>query len=430
MTTLAWLLILSVSVAVAALLSAIITQLRLHKTIATLQSDNATLQTKLDAATQAAEEKARLLLSARDEFTNTFSTLSREALKHNSDEFLKLAQENLKQFHVHAQSDLTQKEKAIEGLLNPIKEALTKTEQQIHFIEKERKEAYGSINRHLESMAQTQQLLHGETKNLVNALRRPEVRGQWGELTLRRLAELSGMVEHCDFDVQSHRNTDEGAVRPDMIIRLPGRRAIVVDAKTPLDAYLNVMESQSDDATKAGLRKHAQNVRLRVRELAAKSYWAQFKESPEFVVLFIPGDQFLSAALDVDHTLLEDALAQKVILATPTSLIALLRAIAYGWQQEQATENAEKIREIGTELYKRLATMSAHFQRLGKQLNSTVGSYNDTLGSLERNVFPGARRFNELGISAAKPICEIDDIAQLARSPLSIDSDQGAPVSD
>lgn len=425
MNTSAWIAIVALCAIVAGLIGALLTHLRAQRRIAELNVENTTLSTKLDAAETAAREKAEILQTAREELANSFTALSREALRHNSDEFLKLAQENLKQFHVQAQGDLTQKEKAIENLLSPIKEALTKTEQQINVIEKERKEAYGAINRHLETMTQTQQMLHGETKNLVNALRRPEVRGQWGELTLRRLAELSGMIEHCDFDSQTHRQTDDGAIRPDMVIRLPGRRAIVVDAKTPLDAYLTVMESSDDETTKQGLKKHAQNVRARVKELSAKSYWTQFEDSPEFVVLFIPGDQFLSSALDVDRTLLEDALQQKVILATPTSLIALLRAVAYGWQQEQITANAEQIRAVGAELYKRLATMTGHFAKMGRQLNGAVESYNQTLGSLERSVLPGARRLTELGIGAPKPLMPSEEITLLARPPVAPD-----PVAD
>lgn len=427
MNVTAWIALLVVTTVIAAILGALIGHLRAQRRITDLHVENAALTARLAAAEASAAEKTQILQAAREELANAFTSLSREALRHNSDEFLKLAQENLKQFQVQAQGDLTQKEKAIENLLSPIKEALTKTEQQIHVIEKERKEAYGAINRHLETMAQTQQMLHGETKNLVNALRRPEVRGQWGELTLRRLAELSGMIEHCDFDTQAHRQTDDGAIRPDMVIRLPGRRAIVVDAKTPLDAYLTVMESTDDETAKQGLKKHAQNVRARVKELSAKSYWTQFDESPDFVVLFIPGDQFLSSALDVDRTLLEDALGQKVILATPTSLIALLRAVAYGWQQEKITENAEQIRSIGAELYKRLATMSSHFAKMGKQLRGAVDSYNQTLGSLERSVLPGARRLTELGITAPKPLTASEEITQLARFPNAAEPTQSEP---
>ncbi len=386
-----------------------------HK-ITRLREENAVLTTTLNIERDATEEKLATLDKAREELTGTFSLLASQALKHHSNEFLKLAQENLKQHHVKAEGELTQKEKAIEGLVNPVKEALAKTERQISLIEKERKEAYGSITRHLESMALTQQSLHGETRNLVQALRRPEVRGQWGEITLKRLAELAGMVEHCDFYPQEHHTEENRSFRPDMVVRLPGRREIVVDVKTPLDAYLSAVDSDDDNERNQFLVKHARNVRARVRELAGKAYWSQFKHSPDFVVLFIPGDQFLSAALDEDKTLLDDALTQKVILATPTSLVALLRAVAYGWQQEQLTENAENIRQLGMELHTRLAVFTGHFAKLGKHLNSTIENYNRTVGSFERQVVPGARKFSEMGIAVKKPMDNVEQIETNARS--------------
>jgi DNA recombination protein RmuC len=407
--------VLLVAVLLAAGLGWLAATFRAHKTTARLESEKTALQTTLDVERRANEEKYQAMAKTKDELSATFSALSSQALKHNSGEFLKLANENLKQFQNKAHADLSEKEKSIENLLGPIKEALAKTETQIRHIEKERKEAYGSISKHLESMAQTQQMLHGETRNLVQALRRPEVRGQWGEMTLQRLAELAGMVEHCDFYSQEHVATEDARLRPDMVIRMPGRREIVVDVKTPLDAYLSAIEA-SDDSTRGGfLNKHAQNVRNRVRELAGKSYWSQFKQSPDFVVLFIPGDQFLAAALDVDRNLLEDALSQKVILATPTSLVALLRAVAYGWQQEVLTENAENIRTLGEDLYKRLAGFTGHLAKVGKQLNSTMENYNKAVGSFERSVMPGARKFTEMGITAKKPVDQVDQIETTAR---------------
>jgi DNA recombination protein RmuC len=334
----------------------------------------------------------------------TIATLSGEALRQNSQTFLQLAQESLKQFQVHAKSELDQKEKAVEHLVKPIRDALEKTEQQVRLMEQERKEAYGALHKHLETMTQTQQLLHGETRNLVQALRRPEVRGQWGEMTLKRLAELAGMVEHCDFYPQESTDTDIGRMRPDMVVRMPDGREIIVDVKTPLDAYLSAIEAADDTTRARHLEHHARKVRERVRELAAKAYWNQFKNAPDFVVLFIPGDQFLSAALDVDHALLEDALKQKIILATPTSFVALLRAVAYGWRQEQLAENADRIRELGEDLYQRLATFTEHLARIGTSLESSVGAYNKAVGSLDSKVLPGARKFLEMGVTARKTL--------------------------
>ena len=370
----------------------------------------AELETTLALERKAAQEKVAGL-------EQTFTALSARALHNNNQTFLQLANETLKQFHIQAKGDLDQKEKAVEELLKPIREALEKTGEQIHLIEKERKESYGSLTRYLETLTQTQQQLQGETRNLVQALRRPEVRGQWGELTLRRLAELAGMVEHCDFYEQVHTQTEDGRLRPDMIVRMPGGREIVVDVKTPLDSYLSAIEAADDTARDQHLTHHARKVRERVRELASKAYWAQFKQAPDFVVLFIPGEQFLSAALDIDRTLIEDALAQKVILATPTNFVALLRTVAYGWRQERLAANADRIRDIGADLYQRLAAFSEHLARLGRSLEGAVNDYNKAIGSYESKVLPGARKFPELGIQSARVAEEPQPIDKKLREP-------------
>ena len=338
------------------------------------------------------------------ELEKNFALLSQQALRENNQAFLQLAQESLKQFHLQGKNELENREKAVENLVKPIREALEKTEQQIRAIEHERRQAYGALTQHLELMAQTQQLLHGETRNLVQALRRPEVRGQWGELTLKRLAELAGMVEHCDFYEQEHIDTDDGRRRPDMIVRLPDGREIVVDVKTPLDAYLNAIEAPDDATRRAHLESHARKVRERVKDLAGKAYWAQFPKAPDFVVLFIPGDQFLAAALDIDRTLLEDALRNRIMLTTPTSFVALLRAVAFGWRQEQLAENAERIREVGEELYRRLATFGEHLSKVGRGLETAVENYNRAVGSYESKLIPGARRFSELGVNPPREL--------------------------
>ena len=344
------------------------------------------------------------------EVEKTFAVLSNEALRTNSQTFLQLAQETLKRFQVHAKGELEQKERAVENLVKPIRETLEKTEQQMRLMENERKQAYGALHKHLETLTQTQQTLHSETRNLVQALRRPEVRGQWGEMTLKRLVELAGMVDHCDFYEQQQATSTEGQSRPDMIVRMPDERELVVDAKTPLDAYLSAIEAPDDETRDKYLLQHARNVRARVRELSAKTYWAQFRRAPDFVVLFIPGEQFLGAALDVDRDLLEHAMRQRVILTTPTSLIALLRAVGYGWRQQALAANAERIRETGEDLYNRLATFSEHLSGLGRSLDRAVSQYNQSVGSFQAKVMPGARKFTELGVTERKAIEEPEQI--------------------
>ena len=366
------------------------------------------LETVLNLQTESTDNRDQTL-------EKTFTALASDALKDSNRSFLQLAQETLKQFHIQARGELDQREKAVENLVKPIHEALKKTEDQIREIEKERKQAYGSLNKHLENMSHTQQQLQDETRNLVQALRRPEVRGQWGELTLKRLVELAGMVEHCDFYEQENINTDEGRQRPDMIVRMPGKREIVVDAKTPLDAYLNAIEANQDDARVKYLEQHTRNVRERVRELASKKYWEQLSSTPDFVVLFIPGDQFLSAALDLDRDLLENALQQRVILATPTSLVALLRAIAYGWRQEQLAENADEIRVAGEELYKRLAVFSEHLAKVGRSLDGAVGNFNKAVGSFDSKVMTGAKKLADMGVGNNKEIAEPEQIEKAVR---------------
>jgi DNA recombination protein RmuC len=412
----------ALAVVLAALLGGLVVYLVQHRKQMDLRADAARLEAELAVERRRVLERIAALDEAREQLRATFGAMAGEALKHNSGEFLKLAQENLKAFHVHAEGSLTQREKAVENLVKPIREALEKTEVEIRRMEHERKEAYGSLTKHLETMAESQRLLQGETRNLVQALRRPEVRGQWGELTLKRLAELAGMVDRCDFYEQEQVQSDSGRQRPDMIVRMPDGREIVVDAKTPLDAYLSAIEAGDDDTRKRELERHARKVRERVRELSAKAYWQQFRNAPDFVVLFIPGDQFLSAALDQDRSLLEDALAAKVILATPTSLVALLRAVAFGWRQEALTENAERIREVGEDLYQRLGTFGEHLMRVGKSLDASVGAYNKAVGSFDSRILPSARKFTELGISAKSELTEPDQIERTARMVQSSDA--------
>lgn len=379
------------------------------------QLEITSLQHKLDTHALHQTSQQEILDQSQAKLTQAFGDLSNKALQQNSDHFLRLSAENMKKHQASASSTLAEKEKAFESMIVPIKQALEKTEKQISNIEKDRKQSYGALSQHLKTMAETQQALQLETRNLVSALSRPEIRGQWGELTLKRLAELAGMVNHCDFYEQTETEGEDGKLRPDMLVKMPGGREIVVDVKTPLDAYLRATNSQDEKEQKLLLSKHSKNVKERVRELASKKYWSQFKRSPDFVVLFIPGDQFLSSALDQDPGLLEYAMTEKVILATPSSFVALLRAIAYGWRQESLAENAEHIRGIGSELYVRLTTFSEHLNKLGRSLNSSVQTYNKAIGSFDSRILPSAKKFNEMGISTKKDIEAVDQIESAPR---------------
>lgn len=334
-----------------------------------------------------------------DSLRDTFSALSQNALQANNQSFLNLAKQTLGKYQEHAKNDLESREKSIANMVNPLRETLDKTDQQLRKLEQERARSQGQLNEQIQGLIKAQSSLHGETRNLVQALRKPEVRGQWGELTLKRLAELSGMSQHCDFTEQPQVSTDTGVLRPDMIVHMPGERDLVVDVKTPLDAYLSAVQSENDEAQSGFLKQHAKNVKMRIRELSEKKYWNQFKQSPDFIVLFIPGDQFLSAALEIDHNLIEYAMERRIILATPTSLVGLLRAISYGWSQDALNKNASAIRDIGKDLHNRLAKLSSYIEKLGNSLDNSVTQFNRLVRSYESKVLPGARKFSELGVA-------------------------------
>lgn len=389
-----------------------------------LMIENQELTMTLRLERQSNEQLDELLDQARYQLADTFSQLSTDALKRNNEQFLQLAEENLKRHQSEAKAELSTREQAIEQLVKPISDALNKTSAQINTIEKERKESYGQLYSTIKHLNEGQQNLKQETQNLVQALRRPEVRGQWGEMTLRRLAELSGMVAHCDFFEQTSQITDSGLIRPDMIVRLPDNREIIVDAKTPLDAYLSSIQTTDDILKASELRRHVQIIRQRSRELAAKNYWAEYSQSPEFVVMFIPGEHFLSAALELEPQLLEETMQLNIILATPTNFIAILRAVSYGWKQQALTENAIAIRNLGESLYKRLSVFSGHLDKLGSSLNSSVGHFNKTVGSLERQVIPSGKRFLDMGIRAKDELDSIPPIDNQVRPVSSPEDDQ------
>lgn len=369
-----------------------------------LEAEIAIRDERIKNDAERATEREEALTAARESLTAVFGDLARDSLEKNSENFLRLAGQRLDVQQEKAKAELGEREKAVESLIKPIKEALDKTHQQIGEIEKSRHEAYGNLTAQLSAVHSGQESLRSETSKLVSSLRQPNVRGQWGELTLRRLAELAGMVDRCDFAEQVHVKTQDGDpnARPDMVIHLPEDGQLVVDVKTPLQAYLNAVAATDEVTRKAELEAHARSMGDHVKKLASKAYFDQFERSPEFVILFVPGDQFLSAALDVKPSLLDDALRNKVLLVTPTSLVALLKVVAYGWMQFKLTENAEVIRDLAIDMHRRLGVFTGHIEAVGKKLNDSVKSYNSAVASLESRVMPNMRKIRELGADSGK----------------------------
>lgn len=348
----------------------------------------ATLEAMLEYEVKSSEERIAGL-------EKSFSALSAEALRQNNHSFMQLAKEVLERHYGEADTNYQARENAIQSLLRPLEEALKSTHEQLGHLDRSTRQTQGELSGQLKAMSSAQAILHQETRHLAHALRRPEVRGQWGELTLKRLLELSGMNDHADFTEQFSLQTEAGLLRPDLVIHLPQGRQIVVDVKTPLDAYLDAHASKDEKQRRVKLVQHARQLKQRVRELAKKRYWAQFEQAPDFIVLFIPGDQFLAAALDEDLQLLEYALANKVVLATPSSLVALLRVIAYGWQQSELDEQSRVVRELASEFDKRLSVFGRNLNGLGRDLSRTMETYNRTVGSYDRKIKPISRQFEK-----------------------------------
>ena len=376
----------------------------------------ATLNATLQEERKNSVEKLGLLNRATEELRETFQALAGEALKNNNLSFLELARAKLESYEEKTKGDLEARKVAVEALIEPIKTSLTKVDEQARAMEEARNQAYGALREQVASLVTSQDQLRSETGNLVKALRTPAVRGRWGEIQLKRVVEVAGMLPYCDFSEQETIRTEDGRMRPDLIVKLPGGKIVVVDAKTPLQAYLEAVEAKDDETRHGRLIEHARQVREQMERLSSKAYWEQFEASPEFVVMFLPGETFFSAALEQDPGLIEEGVKQRVIPASPTTLIALLRAVAYGWRQERLARNAQEISALGKELHDRLRGLANHLEAVGKGLDRAVESYNKAVGTLESRVMVSARKFAELGAPVTEEIPEVEPIETTTRT--------------
>jgi DNA recombination protein RmuC len=356
-------------------------------------------------------------LRAHGQLSDTFKALSHDALKGVIGQLSELNQAQLQAVQVQAKGELEQRQRAVEQLVGPLKEQLGRVDQQLVKLDQERRESRGRLEAQLRTLNETGEKLRTETGALVTALRKPNARGQWGQMQLRNVVELAGMVRHCDFSEQASLPGDEASMRPDLIVRMPGGKQVLVDAKAPLQGVLDAYEARDEDERRRHLQDHARLLRKHVRALSDKAYWDQLEATPDFVVMFLPGEHLYGAALEADPALIEDAMARRVLIATPTTLLAMLRAVSYGWQQERVAESAQTISELGRELHGRLVKLSTLLQTLGSRLNSTVRAYNETVGSYEARVLPGARRFTEHGVgSAGRELARMEQVTVAART--------------